>query len=371
MTSSGSKTPSKIGDRLDFNLPGKLGDPNLVLPMDPRLDLRIANRLMERATRWPAQMPNVTMSMGYRDSVEFVHYMHDLMAIMDEERIASMPVFAQLCSSEPIIQSGEGHDIELFIDKPNTIKEPLPCIVHLHGGGMTFDTARSPANVRWRKSIANQDLVVIGVEFRNEGLSPGHQPFPAGLNDCVTAVQWVYDNRDTLGISSVVLLGESGGANLAIATGIKANMDGWINVIQGVYAIAPMIYGFYDGPPPELMSWRENLGLMGSHATCRAIRIVYDPDSVHRDNPLVFPFCAKTGDLKGLPPHILHNYELDLIRDEGVVFAQKLRQAGVAATSKIINGAHHVPELEMPDSVPELTADTLASIASFARACAA
>ena len=167
---------------------------------------------------------------------------------------------------------------------------------------MTFDTARSPANVRWRKSIANQDLVAIGVEFRNEGLSPGHQPFPAGLNDCVTAVQWVYDNRDTLGISSGVLLGEAGGANLAIATGIKANMDGWINVIQGVYAIAPMIYGFYDGPPPELMSWRENLGLMGSHATCRAIRIVYDPDSVHRDNPLVFPFCAKTGDLKGPPP---------------------------------------------------------------------
>jgi acetyl esterase/lipase len=56
-----------------------------------------------------------------------------------------------------------------------------------------------------------------------------------------------------------------------------------------------------------------------------------------------------------------------LIRDEGVVFAQRLRSAGVEATSKIINGAHHVPELAMPDVIPELTRDTLASIAAFAR----
>jgi acetyl esterase/lipase len=68
---------------------------------------------------------------------------------------------------------------------------------------------------------------------------------------------------------------------------------------------------------------------------------------------------------------MFHNYELDLIRDEGVVFAQRLRAAGVAATSKIINGAHHVPELAMPDAVPEITRDTLASIAAFAKGLAA
>ena len=49
------------------------------------------------------------------------------------------------------------------------------------------------------------------------------------------------------------------------------------------------------------------------------------------------------------------------------MFAQRLRSAGVEATSKIINGAHHVPELAMPDVIPELTRDTLASIAAFAR----
>ena len=369
MTSSGSKAPLRIAEKLDFTLPGKLGNPDLMLPMDPRLDPRIAHRLMEMAVRYPAQMPNVTMDMDYEDAVEFIGFMHAMMTATDAELFANMPAFEHIASREHLIGGAEGHSVELFIDQPKNSHRPLPCVVHLHGGGMTFDTARSASNVRWRKSLAEQELLVIGVEFRNEGLSSGHQPFPAGLNDCATAVRWAHDHRDELGISSIVVVGESGGANLAIATGIKANVDGWINAIQGVYAMAPMIFGFYDGPPPELMSWRENLGLMGSYATLRAMRMVYDPDSIHKDNPLAYPFSATTDVLKGLPPHILHNYELDLIRDEGVVFAQKLRTAGVAATSKIINGAHHVPEIAMPDTVPELTIDTLASIASFARGC--
>jgi acetyl esterase/lipase len=369
MMSSEFHAPVDIEGKLDFTLPGKLGNPDLMLPMDPRLDPRIAHRLMEMAALYPAQMPNVTMDMDYEEAVEFIGFMHAMMTVHDKELFANMPAFEGIVSREHLIGGAEGYSIELFIDQPRNSHGSLPGVVHLHGGGMTFDTARSASNVRWRKALAEHELVVIGVEFRNEALSLGHQPFPAGLNDCVTAVRWAHDNRDELGISSIVVIGESGGANLAIATGIQANVEGWVNAIQGVYAMAPMIFGFYDSPPPELMSWRENLGLVGTHGAVRAMRMVYDPDAVHKDNPLAYPFSATTDVLKGLPPHILHNYELDLIRDEGVVFAQKLRAAGVAATSKIINGAHHVPEIIMPDTVPELTADTLASIASFARGC--
>ena len=78
--------------------------------------------------------------------------------------------------------------------------------------------------------------------------------------------------------------------------------------IDGVYAMAPMLFGFYGRPPPELMSWRENLDLMGSYAAVRAFRMAYDPSALHERNPLAYPFSAKTEDLRGLPPHILHNH---------------------------------------------------------------
>ena len=41
----------------------------------------------------------------------------------------------------------------------------------------------------------------------------GSDPFPAGLNDCSSALQWVTDNKKRLGASNVVVSGESGGAN--------------------------------------------------------------------------------------------------------------------------------------------------------------
>jgi acetyl esterase/lipase len=170
-----------------------------------------------------------------------------------------------------------------------------------------------------------------------------------------------------LGVSSIIVLGESGGGNLAIASAIKANKEGWIDNIDGVYAMAPMIFGFYGTPPPNLMSWRENLDYMGSHAMMRAMRMVYDPNRENHENPLAYPFVAKENELRGLPPHIIVNYELDLIRDEGVAFAQRLRKSGVDATSMIINGSTHCNEIAMPDVMPELTRDRLMSIATFAR----
>ena len=367
VTSSAVKETNKIVNNLDFTLPGKLGHPDLLLLMDPRLDHRIAGWLMKTNERYPAQMPDVTMDMDYDQVLKFIDYMHGAVTSTNKELFATMPAFKGVQSREYSIQGDGGHEIKLFVDSPKTKTSALPCLVHMHGGGMTFDTAKSAANIRWRKSLAEQGLVVVGVEFRNEALSPGHQPFPAGLNDCASSVRWANDNREHLGISSIILIGESGGGNLAVATGIKANRDGWVDIIDGVYAMAPMLFGFYGKPPPDLMSWRENLDLMGSYAAVRAFRMAYDPHSAHENNPMAYPFSATKNDLRGLPPHILHNYELDLIRDEGVVFAQKLRAAGVEATSKIINGSHHVPELAMPDVIPELTRDTLASITAFAQ----
>jgi pimeloyl-ACP methyl ester carboxylesterase len=65
----------------------------------------------------------------------------------------------------------------------------------------------------------------------------GWNHFPDGLNDYGAAVRWINDNRKRLGISKAILQGESGGGNLSIATASKANREGWIDAIDGVYVI--------------------------------------------------------------------------------------------------------------------------------------
>ena len=69
-------------------------------------------------------------------------------------------------------------------------------------------TADDPDYIRWRNTLAELGMVVIGVEFRNAGGRLGNHPFPAGLNDCAAAVQWAHANREALGLSCIVVSGE-------------------------------------------------------------------------------------------------------------------------------------------------------------------
>ena len=77
-------------------------------------------------------------------------------------------------------------------------------------------------------------------------------------------------------------------------------------------------------------------GYQGTREIMRAMTRVYDPADEHEHNPMAWPFHAKQEALQGLPPHIIINYEMDLIRDEGAVFARNLQAAGVPAIF-----AHH------------------------------
>lgn len=350
-----------------FHLPGRLGNPDLTMATDPRLDPRIAQAMAGMPPGGPAAMlPKVTLSSSYEECLRWVAAMEKLQGMQDSARLASMPSFADIASEKKTITGIDGNEIDLYVDRPRGSKGKLSCIVHIHGGGMAFTTAQAAAAIRWRKTLARQGLVVVGVEFRNAGGVLGNHPFPAGLNDCAAAVKWVHKSRSQLSVSSVVLAGESGGGNLAVATGIKANTENWGDAIDGVFAMAPMILGFYESVPPELLSWRENDGYQGTREFMRAMTRVYDPTDEHEHNPMAWPFHATQESLKGLPPHIITNYELDLIKDDGAVFARKLQATGVSAISRTIDGAPHVPEIAMPDVIPELTEETVRSLAGFA-----
>ena len=352
----------------EVTLPGKLGNPDLTMADDPRLDPRVARVMAGMPPGGPAAMlPKVKLSSSYEECLAWVTAMENLQDRQNAGALAAMPDFSDIVTEKQTIIGVDDNNIDLYVERPKGIQDVMPCIVHIHGGGMAFTTTQAAAATRWRKTLARKGLLVVGVEFRNAGGVLGNHPFPAGLNDCASAVQWVNKNRIKLGVSSVVVAGESGGGNLAVATAVKANNEGWVGAIDGVFAMAPMILGFYKSIPSELTAWRENEGYQGTPEMMRAMTKVYDPKDEHETNPMAWPFHATGKDLKGLPPHIIINYEMDLIRDEGAVFARKLQALGVSAISKTIDGAPHVMEIAMPDLVPELVQDTVGSLTEFAR----
>ena len=346
-------------------LPGRLGNPQATLATDGRVDPRILEVL--KASRGLEPFPHgLTTTSTYEECLEFIRQMEDSLRANRPQLLAAMPAFPGVVASTETIKGVDGNDIKLYIDQPKVRTGDLPCVFHTHGGGMCFLTAEHPTFVRLRKSLAATGMIVVGVEFRNGGGILGNHPFPSGLNDCASGAAWAHRNRAALGISSIIIAGESGGGNLALATVLKANQEGWVEAFDGVYAIAPMISGLYVNPPPELVSLVENNRYLGDMAMMRGMMKVYDPQDKHITDPLAWPYHASKRDLEGLPPHIVTVYDLDPIRDEGLIFARKLLAAGVPAIARTLNGVTHAADLSMPDVVPDLFEETIRSIHGFA-----
>jgi acetyl esterase len=261
----------------------------------------------------------------------------------------------------------DGNEIPLLIHRPEVTKGPVPAVLHLHGGGCVMGSAEDEHYVRWRDELAALGVVVIGVEFRNGAGRLGVHPFPAGLDDCAAALEWTHARRDELGVSSVVVSGDSGGANLALATALRTRREGVVDRIDGVYALCPYISGAYADPPAELPSLRENDGLLVSVGLLGAMAKAYTPEPEDRTNPLAWPYHSAAEDLIGLPPHVISVNELDPLRDEGLTYYRRLLGAGVRAQARTVNGTLHAAENNYFAAIPDIARATLADLAHFAR----
>jgi len=351
---------------LTEHLPGRLGNPDTRLEQDDRAHPRIAEAAEAMGGFAPGVDP-IGTDASYEECLEFCRAFENAGAAVHGLMLAHMPEFPTVTDSTEVIAGADGNEISLYIHRPKATDGPLPGIVHTHGGGMVLGAAADPMFVRWRNSLAAQGMVVVGVEFRNGGGRLGNHPFPAGLNDCARAAQWAHANRERLGMSKLVLSGESGGGNLAIATTLKARQDGWLDAIDGVYAMCPYIYGGYADPSPALLSLKENDGYLLDCRSMASLAKVYDPAGDHASNPLAWPYHARNEHLEGLPAHVISVNELDPLRDEGLAYYRKLLAAGVPAVAHTVHGTPHAGDVMFPDITPELYGNTLRSIYGFAR----
>jgi acetyl esterase len=346
-------------------LPGRLGDPALQLRDDPRADPRMI-----------AAMSSIGLDVAPPPSpVSAASSIDEILAHLAEAEAGFQMAFGTVntpatttgvSSRLETITGADGNEIELYVHRPDDVTSPLPCVVHTHGGGMAILTASDPGFVAWRDRLAATGLVVVGVEFRNAGGALGPHPFPAGLNDCVSATQWTIANREALGASHVLLSGESGGGNLSLATALRAKREGWIAGLAGVYAQCPYISGVYADPPPSLVSLFENDGYFLDVENMGAMAKAYDPDGTNATNPLAWPMHAGRADLEGLPPHVISVNELDPLRDEGLAYFRALLDAGVSAVSRTVNGTCHAGDLLFADAMPDVVDTTIRDIKGFA-----
>ena len=274
---------------------------------------------------------------------------------------------AGLDVSRVSITSSHAHPIDLAVIRPQ-VDGPLPCVYYLHGGGMATMSCFDGVYRVWGRRIAHHGVVVVMVDFRN-CLVPSSAsevaPYPAGLDDCVTGLRWVHAHAATLGIDPdrIVVAGESGGGNLTLATGMRLLREGGLELVRGLYALCPYLAG--DWPQERFPSSTENNGIfLDVHGDAGRVR--YGIEAFEARDPLAWPSFATEADVVGLPPTFISVNECDPLRDEGIEFYRLLLRAGVLAQCRQVMGTIHGAEL-IPIACPEVSEETAASIARFAR----
>jgi acetyl esterase/lipase len=288
-----------------------------------------------------------------------------MLDMVDNEQAApsaGLTVRVETFRSEP-----DGNEVKIRVIRPDNA-ERLPCVYYIHGGGMAVMSAFDGMYRAWGKIIAAQGVAVAMVDFRNclrASSAPEVEPFPAGLNDCVSGLKWVASHADMLNIDKkrIIVAGESGGGNLTLATGLKLKREGELGLITGLYALCPYIAGSW--PQDRYPSSTENNGiLLDLHNNRGAMG--YGIEAFNAKNPLAWPSFATEDDVKGFPPTVISVNECDPLRDEGLEFYRLLLRAGVSARGRQVMGTIHGTEI-FAICCPDISRDTAADIARLAK----
>ena len=333
---------------------------------DPRADPRMVAAMASVGMDVAPEPAPVDINSPIEALLEFGAAAEEGFGMLGDIFAATAPAITNVERKTEVIRGIDGNDLSLYVHTPTDAQGPMPAILHIHGGGMAIMEASSTGYTRWRDELASTGMVVVGVEFRNAAGKLGPFPFPAGLNDCFSGLQWTHENRDRLGISKIVISGESGGGNLSLATTLKAKGEGVLDMIDGVYAQCPYISGAYADKDPALPSLYENDDYFLNCSMMGSMVRMYSPDAADDTNPLAWPYHASVEDLAGLPPHVISVNELDPLRDEGLAYFRKLLAAGSPATSRTVNGTVHAGDAVFRDAMPDVYLGTINDINSFA-----
>lgn len=207
-----------------------------------------------------------------------------------------------------------------------------PALIYLHGGGWMLFSLETHDRIM-RELASQAEIAVIGVEY---SLSPDVR-YPVQLNEIMAVIGWLRENSKLTGIDKEQLLigGDSAGANLAVATCLALKESGELGGVAGML----LYYGVYDGrfdtksyeryaDPAYVLSREE----MQDFWEC----YTRSPDDFA--DPLVSPLRAN---LTELPPARLIIAERDVLHDENVEMAAKLKAFGVDVEAEVYPGTTH------------------------------
>jgi acetyl esterase len=253
--------------------------------------------------------------------------------------------------ARPVIASAEDYALptrdgqhikaRLYRPHPDLVGEPLPALVFFHGGGFVIGSIETH-DILCRQLSGLSGCAVLSIDYR---LAPEHQ-FPTADNDAWDALQWLHANAAGLQVDAARLAvgGDSAGGTLAASIAIQARDAGLQLALQLLFY--PGCAAHQDTPSHQQFAE----GFVLEEAQISWFFNHYVRSRADRDDWRFAPLNAH--DVDGVAPAWIGLAELDPLVDEGVMYGDKLRTAGVHVDLEIYRGVTH-EFIKMGRVIPE------------------
>lgn len=204
-------------------------------------------------------------------------------------------------------------------------------LVYFHGGGWVIGDLDTHDALCRALALAS-DAVVIAVDYR---LAPEHR-FPAAVEDAHTAALWIAEHAAELGIDAhrLAVGGDSAGGGLATVVAMRCRDAGGPALAAQVLLYPVLDVSSFD--TASYLDFAEGYGLTRTAMQWFAAHYLGAQDGKH---PEASALLAEN--VSGLPPSLVVTAEFDPLRDEGRVYADRMRAAGVAVTAVQYPGMVH------------------------------
>ena len=209
---------------------------------------------------------------------------------------------------------------------------PGSAVLYAHGGGMCLSTVEiydRPVS----RYVSATGVPFLSVEYR---YAPEF-PAPTPVTDCHAGLQWLVAHASELGVdpARIAIMGDSGGGGITASLAIYARDQGGPAVAKQIL-VHPMLDDRNTTPDPELVPfapWTYEDNATGWGALLG--------DAVGGPDVSPYGAPARLTDFAGLPPAYIEVGELDIFRDEAIVYARNLVSAGVSTELHVHPAAPH------------------------------
>lgn len=256
------------------------------------------------------------------------------------------------------IERPDGRRMRILICRSRTADRPrnTPAtgLLWIHGGG--YASGLPEQEVGFMKMLCSDSGCVAVLPDYVRSVD---RPYPAALEDCHTALAWMYSHAAELDMdpSQVFVGGDSAGGGLTAALSLYERDTGHIPI-----AFQMPLYPMIDDRQVTKSSQDNDAPVWNTKSNSSAWKLYLGHLSDSADVPF-YAAASRASDYSGLPPTLTYVGDVEPFRDETLAYVKALEDAGVPVHFMLFKGCYHgfdimVPKAEVSRQARAFLVDT-------------